>query len=173
MMDPSGTSQSQQNQQNQVSKEDSLIQTWDQELYSKLLAHRKTSGNELVKIIDLVVSLLRQDEAKVTDLGTRIAGAYLEIASSEPVWTSFDNDVISPVCDDFKNLVEQLRKRYCTLYSSLINRCTRKYYRCLARITTEPVGVHPDFIKICNLFLEANASLKRYQVDQSSSTFMR
>ena len=68
------------------------------------------------------MSLLRQDEVKVSDLGTRIAGAYLEIASTETVWTCFEADVISTVCDDFKTLVEQLRKRYCTLYSTQINR---------------------------------------------------
>ena len=42
----------------------------------------------------------------MADLGTRITGAYLEIASSETVWTSFETDVIIPVCDDFKTMVE-------------------------------------------------------------------
>ena len=104
--DPSVTSQTGAQQQPQVSQEDALLQGWDQELYAKLLAHRKVSGNELIKIIDLLVSLLRQEDAKVADLGTRVTGAYLEIASSETVWTCFETDVITPVCDDFKTMVE-------------------------------------------------------------------
>lgn len=99
----------------------------------------------------------------------RITGAYLEIASTETVWANFEADVISPVCDDFKKLVEQLRKRFCTLYSAQINRLTRSYFRQLAKVTDEPVGVHAEFAKICKLVLEANSAQKQYQLNQQAN----
>lgn len=89
----------------------------------------------------------------MSDLGTKITEAYLVIASSETVWTTFESEVITPASDDFKSLVEQMRKRYCTLYSAHVNRQTRRYFRSIARSaatsSSEPADIHPEFLKIC------------------------
>lgn len=131
-------------------------------MYTRLQEHEKAGGAELIKLIDLIVSLIRQEDAKLADLGTKVTEAYLSMASSETVWASFEADVIQPVCEDFKGLVEQLRKRYCTLYSSRIGRQTRRYFRALAKVSSEPVDIHPEFVKVCTLFLEANQAQKRF-----------
>ena len=89
---------------------------------AKLMAHRKATGNELIKLIDLSICLFRQDGARLSDLSNKITDAFLEIASSEAVWRNFEAEVMVPVFEDFRDLIEKLRKRYCTLYSSLINR---------------------------------------------------
>ena len=94
------------------------MQGKDMELYHKLSDHRKAEGSQLIKLIDLVLSLLRGDGTKFADLGVQITESYLTIASSESVWATFEQDTIVPVCDDFKCLAEMLRKRYCTLYST-------------------------------------------------------
>ena len=89
---------------------------------AKLMAHPKATGNELIKLIDLSICLFRQDGARLSDLSNKITDAFLEIASSEAVWSNFESEVMVPVFEDFRDLIEKLRKRYCTLYSSLINR---------------------------------------------------
>lgn len=89
---------------------------------AKLIAHPKATGNELIKLIDLSICLFRQDGARLSDLSNKITDAFLEIASSEAVWRNFESEVMVPVFEDFRDLIEKLRKRYCTLYSSLINR---------------------------------------------------
>ena len=75
-------------------------------MYTRLLEHEKAGGAELIKLIDLILSLIRQEDAKLADLGTKVTESYLSIASSETVWASFEADVIQPVCEDFKGLVE-------------------------------------------------------------------
>lgn len=120
------------------------------------MAHRKAAGSELVKIVDFVISMVRQDGAKIADLGTKVTEAYLEIASTETVWTQFETEVVNPTLDDFKELIELLRKRYCTFFSALINRQTRNYIRALAKTTGEIMDIHPEFVKVCQLLLEAN-----------------
>ena len=127
--------------------------------------HRKACGTELVKFIDLVVSLIRAEDVRLTDLGTKIAGAYLEIASTETVWTSFEAETISPICEAFKGLIEHLRKRFCTLYSSQVNRQARRYFRALSQVNAEPVDIHSEFFPICQYLIEANAGLKKFQAD--------
>lgn len=52
-----------------------------------MMAHSKATGSELVKIVDFVISMVRQDGARIGDLGTKVTEAYLEIASTESVWT--------------------------------------------------------------------------------------
>ncbi len=86
------------------------------------MAHPKATGNELINLIDLSICLFRQDGARLSDLSNKITDAFLEIASSEAVWSNFEAEVMVPVFEDFRDLIEKLRKRYCTLYSSLINR---------------------------------------------------
>ena len=58
----------------------------------------------------------------MTDLRVQITDAFLAVASSETVWSEFEAEVIQPVVDDFKSLVELLRKRFCLHYSAKINR---------------------------------------------------
>lgn len=111
--------------------EETLLTSWESELYQRLLDHKKVDGAEMIKVIDLLASLIRQDEARLSDLGTQVTEAYLENASSEAVWSSFEAEVITPAQDSFKALIEQLRKRYCILCSSLINRQTRRYFKSL------------------------------------------
>jgi len=98
------------------------LQGQDQELIAKLIAHPKATGAELIKLIDLSICLFRQDGARLSDFSNKVTDAFLEIASSEAVWSTFDVEVMVPVYEDFRDLIEKLRKRYCTLYSSLINR---------------------------------------------------
>ena len=58
----------------------------DYQVYWRLKDHRKAKGPEMIKYIDLVISLIRTDEARLNDLGTKIVEAYLKIASTEIVW---------------------------------------------------------------------------------------
>ena len=101
-----------------------------------------------MKIIDMVVSLLRKEETKIQSAGHKISDAYLEITSDESIWSNFETEILSPIIDDFKNLIERLRKRYCIYYSSQINRKMRLYFRELVQVTEEPVDIQPEFLNI-------------------------
>ena len=69
--------------------------------------------------------------------------------------------------DSYKVLCESLRKKYCVLYSCEVNKLLRKYFRDLIQVKEEPADIHPQFLKITQLIIEANQSQKGLQQAQT------
>jgi hypothetical protein len=77
----------------------------------------------------------------------------------------FENDTVSSIVDDFRNMSEQLRKKYCSLYSAQISNHLRRYFRKLASIDIysedDPADIHPEIFAVAKLLLETNTNQNR------------
>ena len=68
---------------------------------------------------------------------------YLETSSNESIWQNFEQEILNGIVDSYKVLCENLRKRYCILYSCEVNKLLRKYFRDLIEVKEEPADIHP------------------------------
>ena len=98
------------------------------------------------------------DTMKISSIGNKVSEVFLESSTNEAVWQNFEAEVLNGVIESYKSLCEQLRKKYCTLYSGEINKLLRKYFRDLMKVKEEPADIHPEFVKITKLIIEANKS---------------
>ena len=109
-----------------------------------------------MKIIDLIAAFLKKDETKILNIGQKISESYLEIASDETIWSNFESEILNPLIEDFKCLIEHLRKKYCIHYSSIINKKMRAYFKELVLTSEEPADIQMEFLKIVLQIVEAN-----------------
>ena len=101
-----------------------------------------------MKIIDLIAAFLKKDETKILNIGMKISESYLEVSSDESIWSNFETEILNPLIEDFKCLIEHLRKKFCIHYSSIINKKMRVYFKELVLTTEEPVDIQMEFVNI-------------------------
>ena len=86
------------------------------------------------------------------------------------MWQNFESETLHGVIESYKSFCEQLRRKYCILYSGEINKILRKYFKDLMKVKEEPADIHPEFVKIAKLLIEANKSQKALQSPYSRET---
>ena len=140
-----------------------MIIKMEQELYNKVTQYQRPNGKQVMLIIDMVSQLVKggvSDTMKISSIGNKVSEVFLESSTNEAVWQNFEAEVLNGVIESYKSLCEQLRKKYCTLYSGEINKLLRKYFRDLMKVKEEPADIHPEFVRITKFIIEANKSQK-------------
>lgn len=113
-----------------------------------------------MNLIELVSSLVSGGEGCLTiaAFGSSVVKAF---EAHQEAWSQFEVESIMTIADDYKTLCDQLRKNFCTYYSGKISNHLRRYFKKLAKIdiysVDDPADIHPEFVAIAKLLLEANS----------------
>ena len=94
----------------EVSEEEQMIITMEEELYRKVSDHQRPNGKQLVLIIDMVSQLIKgggaTDQINIPSIGQKVCEVFLETSSNEQVWQNFESETLQGVIESYKSFCE-------------------------------------------------------------------